>query len=93
MQLEWDEQKRALTLEKRNLDFADAAKVFAKLNHERIAQGDHGELRLETIGRLNGKTVMVVWTKRGPVRRIISMRICSVKERKLYQNTALDRSG
>ncbi len=46
---------------------------------------DYGESRYQTVGQLDGKIVMVVWTPRGEARRIISMRECNAKEREAYQ--------
>ncbi|WP_243450642.1 BrnT family toxin [Sandarakinorhabdus glacialis] len=36
MELSWDENKREVTWRKRNLDFADAAKVFAGFNVDHV---------------------------------------------------------
>jgi len=86
MELEYDDEKRALTLKHRGLDFAHADKVFegATLTIE-DDRNDYGEARYQTIGQLDGKAVMVVWTPRGEARRIISMRECNAKEREAYQ--------
>jgi len=88
MDIEYDAEKRALTLQHRGLDFARADRVFEgvtmTLEDDRI---DYGEKRFQTIGRLGSKTVMVVWTPRGEARRIISMRECNVREREAYQRT------
>lgn len=86
MEIEYDEEKRALTLEHRGLDFAHAHKVFEgptlTIEDDR---NDYGEARYQTIGQFDGKSVMVVWTPRGDARRIISMRECNAKEREAYQ--------
>lgn len=85
MELEWDEAKRALTLAERDLDFAEAGLVFEHrkltLEDDRVA---YGERRYQTIGRLSGRMVMVVWTHRGSARRIISMRECNDREKRRY---------
>jgi uncharacterized DUF497 family protein len=85
MELEYDDEKRALTLEHRGLDFAHADRVFEgktiTLEDDRI---DYGEARFQTIGHLDGEAVMVVWTQRGEARRIISMRKCNAQERAAY---------
>ncbi|OYW30336.1 MAG: hypothetical protein B7Z44_01360 [Caulobacter sp. 12-67-6] len=87
MEIEHDAEKRALTLEHRGLDFAQAGQVFEgltlTLEDDRV---DYGEPRYQTIGRLGRKTVMVVWTPRGSARRIISMRECNAREREAYKN-------
>jgi len=85
MRITYDPQKRALTLEHRELDFEDADHVFAGryLSIEDDRQ-DYGETRWQTIGWLNESIVMVVWTRRGDARHIISMRKCNDRERKIY---------
>jgi uncharacterized protein len=93
MDLEWDDEKRRMTLERRKLDFADAVQVFSG-RHLTIEDDsrNYGELRLQAVGRLSGTMVMVVWTPRGNVRRVISMRKCNERERARY-GPALDRPG
>jgi hypothetical protein len=74
------------------LDFEDAQQVFAgdtiQMEDDRR---DYGEVRWQTVGRLNDGVVMVVWTARGDARHIISMRKCNERERKKYIER-LDRS-
>ena len=95
MAVDYDEDKRQLTLLNRGLDFADASKVFENdalcltILDDRT---DYGEERWQTIGLLNGDIVMVVWTPREKARRIISMRKCNDKEKGKYNGT-VDRSG
>ncbi len=85
MELEWDEAKRQDTLELRDLDFDHARTVFGgKILTLEDDRYDYGETRYQTIGDLHGKIVMVVWTPRGPRRRIISMRLCNEQERRSY---------
>jgi hypothetical protein len=81
-----DPVKRAKTLNDRGLDFVDAALVFAgeTLNVEDRRQ-DYGEPRIQTIGFLVGRMVMIVWTPRGDARHIISMRKCNAKEQAIYR--------
>jgi uncharacterized DUF497 family protein len=93
MDTEYDDRKRALTLEQRGLDFAEAAILFegAVLTIEDDRR-NYGEQRFQTLGRLGGKIVMVVWTPRRDARRIISLRECNAREREAYERN-LDRSG
>lgn len=90
MDLEYDDEKRALTLANRGLDFAHADKLFGGLTltveDDRF---DYRETRFQTIGQIGPKVVLVVWTPRGEARRIISMRECNVRERERYRE-ALD---
>ncbi len=45
---------------------------------------DYGEARFFTIGRLDGRMVVIVWTPRGAARRIISLRKANDREQALY---------
>ena len=81
MQIEFDKAKRDRTLAERGLDFAQAADVFS--GHHFTAEdnrGEFSELRYITVGLLNGRMVIIVWTPRGEVRRIISMRKANERE-------------
>jgi uncharacterized protein len=73
--ISFDPEKRAATLEYRGLDFADAGLVFAgRTVTVQDARRDYGEDRFITAGHLAGRCVVLVWTPRGEARRIISMR-------------------
>jgi uncharacterized protein len=73
--IEFDEEKRRVTLEMRGLDFKDALEVLDGLMfQQRSAQSDIKEERFISIGFLRGKHVVIVWTPRGENKRIISMR-------------------
>ena len=45
---------------------------------------DYGEVRQITIGFLDRRMVMMVWTQRGKARRIISLRKANEREQKAY---------
>ena len=85
MQIEFDQNKREKTLQERGLDFARADEVFAgvtvTVNDNRK---NYGELRYITVGMLNGRAVVMVWTPRGAARRIISMRYANEREIQRY---------
>jgi uncharacterized DUF497 family protein len=86
MEFSWTEAKRAKTLRERGLDFARAAAVFAGLHVTRATYGGSGgETRFITAGFLDGRLVVIVWTPRGNVRHVISMRHAHAKEQKLWQ--------
>jgi uncharacterized protein len=85
MEIEFDEEKRRQTLAYRGLDFADAVALFEATNLEMVDDREsYGEVRLQTVGYLGGRLVMVVWTPRGEARRIISMRKCNAREQEKY---------
>ena len=86
MRIEFDEIKRAVTLESRGLDMARAVEVFtgATLTVEDDRR-DYGEDRYITVGFLEGSMVVLVWTPRNDAYRIISMRRANERERQLYR--------
>ena len=82
MRITFDRTKREWALRDRGLDFKDAMHVFAGRTLDRHDdRAAYGEVRMQTVGYLNGRMVMLVWTPRGrKTRRIISMRKCNAKE-------------
>lgn len=81
MQIEYDMEKAAKTLNERGIDFARADDVFAGNTLDQIDdRHDYGEERIITAGRLDGRVVLIVWTPRGVARRIISMRKANERE-------------
>ncbi len=95
MELTFDPAKRALTLKQRGLDFADAGQAFAGPRFTiEDKRKDYGETRYATLGLLQGRVVMVVWTPRRTIegdeaRHIISMRKANAREQALFKK-ALD---
>jgi len=86
MNIEFDEAKRAKTLEERGLDFADAVHVFATSDMTLPDQrADYGETRYISVGWLGNRVVVLAWTPRGEARRIISMRYANERERAKFQ--------
>ena len=85
MDIVFDTAKRSLTLEHRGLDFADAAKIFSgRCFTAEDDRQDYGEVRYITVGRLDGRMLVMVWTPRGNARRIISMRKANEREQDFY---------
>ncbi|MDR3049014.1 MAG: BrnT family toxin [Elusimicrobiota bacterium] len=87
MDYEWDENKRMSNLKKHGLDFADARMVFEDINSILIFDDrqDYGEERFRTIGK-NKKELLtaVIHTDRNKKTRIISFRLATKLERRLY---------
>jgi uncharacterized DUF497 family protein len=85
MRISFDPAKRARTLAERGLDFEDAPRIFRARNLTlEDARRDYGEVRFQTIGTLDDRLVMVVWTPRDGVRHVISMRKCNDREAAKY---------
>ena len=83
MRITFDPAKRQATLDNRGLDMAMAGEVFAGPTLT-VGSDRRGENRFFTLGFLNGRMVVVVWTPRDGGRRIISMRNAHESEQKLY---------
>ncbi|HEX4695274.1 BrnT family toxin [Sphingomonas sp.] len=88
MDVTFDAVKREATLRHRNLDFADAPKVFAgavvEFEDDRF---DYGEVRMITVGLLYDAVVVMVWTDRDGTPHIISMRAATKGEADDYFRT------
>jgi uncharacterized DUF497 family protein len=86
VKITYDPAKRARALKQRGLDFADCAEVFAGPTSDiPDDRRDYGEPRTITIGLLDGRMVVVVWTPRDDTRRIISMRYANDREKAIHR--------
>ena len=83
MRITCDPLKRQRTLAERGLDMRRAKEVFAGVHFTRAEDRfNYGEPRFVTVGMLDSRLVVFVWTPRGSARRIISMRHCHEREAK-----------
>jgi uncharacterized protein len=83
MRITCDPAKRQQTQDERGLDMRRAKEVFAGPHLTRKDdRWDYGEPRYITVGWLDSRLVVFVWTPRGVARRIISMRHCHEREAK-----------
>lgn len=86
VRISYDSAKRAKTLAERGLDFEDAAEVFAGKTVDYVDDRfDYAEVRWISVGLLRGRMVVVVWTGRGAVRHIISMRKANGREQEKHR--------
>ena len=88
MQFAWDENKAAGNLIKHGVSFEEAATVFADPLSSTIADPLHSEDedRYVIIGSsIRGHLLVVVFTERRSVFRIISARKATSRERKDYE--------
>lgn len=85
MDIIFDQDKRDKTLEQRGLDFSRAAEIFSG-RHFTIEDSrlSYSEPRFITVGKLNKRMVVLVWTPRGDKKRIISMRKANEREQTKY---------
>jgi len=83
MRITCDPAKRQRTLQERGLDMRRAKEIFAGYHFTRVDDRfDYGEPRFTTVGWLDSRLVVFVWTPRGAARRIVSMRHCHEREAK-----------
>lgn len=87
MNLEFNKVKRDKTLLERGLDFARAYEIFAGFHFTgQDNRGGYEEHRFITVGYLDTRLIVLVWTPRGEVRRIISKRKANDREKAIYAN-------
>ena len=84
MRYEWDEEKRQRNLAQHGVDFSEIEN-FDWDTALAMTSDRHGETRFVAIGNIAESLHFVVYTPRGPNRRIISLRRASRKERQLYE--------
>lgn len=88
MRFEWDDEKERKNIRYHNIDFETAAHVFNDPNRIEYYDEKHSvyEDRFITIGEINGVAyvVMVVYTERNDVIRLISARKATNTERSRY---------
>ncbi|MBR4425866.1 MAG: BrnT family toxin [Oscillospiraceae bacterium] len=86
--VEWDDNKDRINIRKHGISFATAALVFA--DEERIEYYDRlhsqDEDRYVVLGCVQG-VLYVVYTMRGEAARLISARLATATERKIYYGT------
>ena len=82
MRFDWDEAKSQKNRRERGFGFGFATLIFRGVTVEEADESmDYGELRIRAIGMAAGKMLLVVYTDRGDVRRIISARTATPRER------------
>jgi uncharacterized protein len=83
---EWDEAKRQANLAKHGVDFAAIERLdWTRSTTRRDDRVAYGEARVLAYGLLDGRLHAVVYTQRGPFRRIISLRKANRREQAAFQ--------
>ena len=87
MEFEWNEKKNQANIRVHEIDFHDAWRIFDyPMIVKTDTRKDYGEQRLVGLGQLDRAVVVAVFTKRGGVTRIISIRRANRNERKIYED-------
>ncbi len=87
MEFEWDTAKDQANRIKHGLSFEKAAAIWdsVHLEVEDIARSEDGESRSATIGWIEGKLYLAVWTKRKEKIRLISVRRARANEERIFR--------
>lgn len=88
MRFAWDRKKAAANLRKHGVTFKEASTVFRDLLSQTGSDPDHSveEHRLVTFGvSKEGRLLVVSHTEEGDLIRIISARLVTRHERKIYE--------
>ena len=88
MKFEWDTKKAISNLRKHKVSFEEATTALSDPMAATGADPDHsiGEFRYVTFGILDrGRLLVVAHTKQSETIRIISARLASRRERKIYE--------
>ncbi len=89
---EWDPEKESLNVEKHRFDFTTASQIWDGPLVENVDERrDYGEIRIIATGMVDG-CVLVVYTRRGETRRIISARKANSREKGLFEEEIARRS-
>lgn len=85
LSFEWDEEKNRINREKHGISFETASYVFQDEYYIEMYDFEHSieEDRYIAIGRV-GELLFVVFTERGEKIRLISARLATERERRLY---------
>ena len=86
MKFEWDEEKNTTNKKKHNISFETASHVFDDPNYIEMYDFEHSlpeEDRYIAIGKV-GEVLFVVFTERKQAIRLISARLATDTERRLY---------
>jgi len=94
MEFEWDENKNRKNVEKHKIGFEEARTVFDDPDAIEIEASRDGEYRIIRIGKTATKFILlVVYTLRELVVRLISARQANKDERNLYMEHKFKKHG
>jgi uncharacterized DUF497 family protein len=86
MRFEFDPEKSARNERMRGLPFGFAGRLFESIRVEwQDRRKDYGEIRINTLGEIEGRVYCASFTRRGEAVRIISFRKASAREMRLYR--------
>ena len=94
MDFEYDEQKRAQNLKDHGVDLLYGALIFDGLIFEAPdTRHDYGEDRMIAIGMVDDLCLVVVYTRRENMIRLISTRKGGRRDRRTYEKAVVSRDS
>ena len=73
--LTYDQAKRIINLKRHGIDFAECGRIFdAPMLSDEDTRMAYGEVRLDSLGWLDGYVVRLIWTERESGPHLISCR-------------------
>jgi len=85
-EFEWDPDKERKNILKHKLDFHTASRIWeGVILIQNDVRYDYGESRLQALGEVDGRLMVVVFTWRGTARRIISARKANPREKRRFE--------
>jgi uncharacterized DUF497 family protein len=88
MEIEFDPDKNEANLQKHGLDLADAELIDFDTSLTVLdGRQDYSGERYLTLGKIGRRLHMLVWSERGGVMRVISLRKANASEIKCYEKT------
>jgi uncharacterized DUF497 family protein len=86
MEFEWDEQKDKVNRRKHGISFEEATAIWSDPASVTIptVRAEDGEERFKTVGVIEGRLFVVVWTARSGIIRIVSARRTNASEERAY---------
>ncbi len=94
MEIEFDPAKDSANIAKHGVSLADASHLFrGELRIFEDLRKDYGERRFIAMGLIKGRLYVCVFTIRGKVRRVISLRKANRREQDAYKAAAENETG
>ena len=94
VEFEWDERKRISNLAKHGADFRDAVRIdLSRAVIRADRRRDYGEMREIALAMLDERVHVLVFTMRGGVTRVISLRKAKLEEIRDYEDQVSDAGG
>jgi hypothetical protein len=95
MTFEWDPEKNKANRIKHGISFERAIAIWESvhLEVEDIARSEEGEKRGATMGWVEGKLYLAIWTRRADKIRLISVRRARQNEERVFTEKIQDNGG